>query len=366
MTLRMNPSSHFSADYAEARAKFLHQARKAGAELVAYAHPRPGPAGEALATDVALVGDSRARRVLVALSATHGVEGFCGSGAQVGWLAEGHWRRMPADVRVVLVHAINPYGFAWLQRETDDNVDLNRNCLAFDGRALPDNPNYRTLHPVILPPRWDAASAAARKQAFADFSASHGAPALQHAVTGGQYSHPDGLFYGGARPTWSNTTLRRILREHAAASHVGMLDFHTGLGPYGTAQLIIWDRPGEPEHDRAESWYQNGLASHQAGSSLSAPLTGTLRQLFTEELPDAELTRVVAEYGTYPLPHVLETLMGRLWLRTRGTHESEQGREILAAVRRAFYPDEDDWKELVWVRARQLMNRAVRGLSQGA
>ena len=363
----MNPSRHFSADYAQARTKFLEQARAAGAEVVAYPHPQPGPAGEALAADVALVGNPQASRALVVLSATHGVEGFCGSGAQVGWLAEGHWRRMPADVRVVLVHAINPYGFAWLQRETDDNVDLNRNCLSFDGRALPDNPNYRTLHSVILPQRWDAASATARRQAFADFATTHGAPALQHAITGGQYSHADGLFYGGAKPTWSNTTLRQILREHAkTASHVGMLDFHTGLGPYGTAQLIIWDRPGEPEYDRAESWYQNGLASHQAGSSLSAPLTGTLRQLFSEELLDAELTRVVAEYGTFPLPHVLETLMGRLWLRTRGKYDSDQGREILATVRRAFYPDEDDWKELVWVRARQLMNRAVRGLSQGA
>ena len=359
----MLPSRHFSADYAQARVKFLDQARAAGAELVAYPHPLPGPAGEPLATDVALIGDPSARRVLVLLSATHGVEGFCGSGAQIGWLAEGHSQKVPEDVRVVLIHAINPYGFAWLQRETNENVDLNRNCLPFDGTPLPDNPNYRALHPVILPARWDSTSADARRQAFAEFSAAHGAAALQLAVTGGQYSHADGLFYGGAAPTWSNTTLRRILRAHVrSADHVGMLDFHTGLGPYGTAQLIIWDRPGEPEHDRAEHWYRNGLASHQAGGSLSAPLTGTLRHLFSEELPDAELTRVVVEYGTYPLPHVLETLMGRLWLRSHGTHDYAPGREIIAAVRRAFYPDEDEWKELVWVRARQLINRAARGL----
>lgn len=362
----MHSSSHFSAGYAEARAKFLDRARAAGAELVTYEHPRTGPAGETLATDVACLGDARARRVLIVLSATHGVEGFCGSGAQVGWLAEGQWRHVPSDVRVVLVHAINPYGFAWLQRETDENVDLNRNLLDFN-QPLPVNRHYPSLHGVIAPLRWDEASMAARRQAFAGFVQAHGAPALQHAVTGGQYSHADGLFYGGAAPTWSNQTLRRILREHAlGATHVGMLDFHTGLGPYGTAQLIIWDRPGDPEYDRAERWYENGLASHQAGNSLSAPLTGTLRQAFTEELPEAELTRVVVEYGTYPLPHVLETLMGRLWLRARGEHGSDQGREILAAVRRAFYPDEDDWKELVWVRGRQLMDRAVRGLSYSA
>ena len=31
------------------------------------------------------------------------------------------------DLAVMMVHAINPYGFAWLRRTTEEGVDLNRN-----------------------------------------------------------------------------------------------------------------------------------------------------------------------------------------------------------------------------------------------
>jgi hypothetical protein len=65
--------------------------------------------------------------VLVTISATHGIEGFCGSGAQTAWYATGAWREIPPDVAQLHLHAVNPHGFAWLRRVNEDNVDLNRN-----------------------------------------------------------------------------------------------------------------------------------------------------------------------------------------------------------------------------------------------
>lgn len=53
----------------------------------------------------------------------------------------------------------------------------------------------------------------------------------QAAISGGQYEIADGLFYGGSAPTWSNLTVRRVLREHASqAAQVAWIDLHTGLG----------------------------------------------------------------------------------------------------------------------------------------
>ena len=69
--------------------------------------------------------------------------------------------------------------------------------------------------------------------------AAHGERAFQAAVTGGQYEYPDGLFFGGAEPTWSNRTLRAVLRRHAAArERLAAIDFHTGLGPRGHGEKI--------------------------------------------------------------------------------------------------------------------------------
>jgi len=64
------------SSYRDQREQFLTAAQAAGATLTSYAHPRCGPFGEPLSTDVAVLGNPQAKRRLVALSGTHGVEGY--------------------------------------------------------------------------------------------------------------------------------------------------------------------------------------------------------------------------------------------------------------------------------------------------
>lgn len=96
---------------------------------------------------MAVPGDPAAKRLLVALSGTHGVEGYYGSACQIKWLQELGKRSLPADVAVVMIHSINLWGMAWLRRVNEDNIDLNRNHLNFDG-SLPDNQAYDALHAI--------------------------------------------------------------------------------------------------------------------------------------------------------------------------------------------------------------------------
>ncbi|MGN5480822.1 DUF2817 domain-containing protein [Cupriavidus basilensis] len=80
-------SGCFATSFAEARQKFL-AARAAGATLAEFHPTRRGSGGEDLPADVAWVGPADASRVLMVSSGVHGVEGFCGSGAQVALLAD--------------------------------------------------------------------------------------------------------------------------------------------------------------------------------------------------------------------------------------------------------------------------------------
>ncbi|MBM3523398.1 MAG: DUF2817 domain-containing protein, partial [Alphaproteobacteria bacterium] len=121
----------FSADYAEARSRFLAASKATGASLREYRNPNEGPRGEALATDVAWIGPVKARRVLALQTATHGVEGFCGSASMLDALQAGVSRALPADTALLMIHAINPHGFAWIRRTTEEGVDLNRNFVDF-------------------------------------------------------------------------------------------------------------------------------------------------------------------------------------------------------------------------------------------
>src|SRR5579885_1502749 len=137
-------ATRFSADYREAREKFLHAVGLVGGALRHYPNPLRGPAEEELATDAAWFGPSEAGKVLVTVSGTHGVEGFCGSGAQLDWLLGPGTAPLPPDTAMLFVHAINPHGFAWLRRVTEEGCDLNRNFIDF-AKPLPANPGYDEL-----------------------------------------------------------------------------------------------------------------------------------------------------------------------------------------------------------------------------
>lgn len=372
----MSFADYFSPDYRSARGKFLAAAESAGARVETFENPALGPDGEPVFTDVALIGNEKADRVLLANSATHGVEGFCGSGAMVGWLSEGLWRDLDENTRVVLIHAINPHGFAWVRRVTEDNVDLNRNFIDYEG-TRPKNPEYDALHPVIVPKKWDAKARAACDRAFQDYTKEHGAFALQSVVTRGQYDHPDGVFYGGNAPTWSNRTFQAILEQFVkGASRVASLDFHTGLGPYGTAELIGGPGSGNPVADRLGSIYGRGLYTPpmeivppaakgtSTGTPTSAALNGTVGGCVRRVLNGATITGVTVEFGTYRVRDVLYALIADNWLHLYGDPDSKIGRAIKANTRLRLYPDEESWKELVWVRSRQILRNAAEGLAE--
>src|ERR1044071_5087690 len=145
------PNIHsFAASYSEARDKFLAAARLAGATTYRYDNPRKGPKGESLSTDVARLGNDDASRVVVTISSTHGVEGYCGSGFQVDWLAGVGAARLPPDTAVPFVDATTPSGFAGTRRVTEERNDLNRNYVDHS-RPYPVNEGYLAIADDLVP-----------------------------------------------------------------------------------------------------------------------------------------------------------------------------------------------------------------------
>jgi len=333
-----SPSTYFSATYAEARDKFRAAAQAAGARLTQYVNPVKGPKGETLTTDVARLGPASAEHLLVTVSATHGAEGFCGSGVQVGSFAGGIAR-------------------------TEENVDLNRNFVDH-AKPLPCNEGYEALHDAICPREWNAASAAASSARFDEYIVREGAAAFQRALSGGQYRHKDGIFYGGTAPTWARQTLLSIIDEQAgAARSLAFIDYHTGLGPWGHGEKIVTHMPGSAALSRAEQWYGD-ITNPALGTSLSAKLTGdNLNGLEAVLSPRGiAFTGMALEYGTLALREVLDAVRADNWLHHHGVIESAQGRELKAKMRDAFYGDRDDWKSMIFEQGVAAQRAALTGL----
>ena len=69
----------FSDSYEAARKNFIDASLAHRLNMAKYENLKRGPMGEYLACDTTWAGPSDAKRVLVMISATHGVEGFCGA-----------------------------------------------------------------------------------------------------------------------------------------------------------------------------------------------------------------------------------------------------------------------------------------------
>lgn len=355
----------FSIDYWAARESFLAASQGCRAHVDSFRNELAERDGQFLFTDVAVVGDVSAENVLVLMSGTHGVEGFAGSAIQTGVMRSGSLCELGCNLKVVMIHAINPYGFAWLRRTNEDNIDLNRNFMDYSA-ALPANPDYDRLAAAISPANNSMTSNFLGSLRFVTYRACHGAAALQRAVTRGQYSHPQGLFYGGTAPSWSNLTLAEICSKFLVrAKRVVFVDVHTGLGPYGYGELIINEPVSHPAFSRALAcWGKERVKSTVTGDSVSSQLSGCVNLAISRMLAGADVTAVGLEFGTLPAMEVFNRMRSENWLHHYGGDNHKDSKPIRSKFLQAFCPVEEGWRQAVWEQGGRIVKRALQALGE--
>ncbi len=358
-------SDHFAATYASARAKFRAAAEKAGATMTAHVHPEKGPDGDELTTDVARFGPADAERVVFIVSGTHGLEGLAGSGCQAAWIKSGGPARLPEGVAAVAVHMLNPWGCAWSRRQTEDNVDLNRNFLDFS-EPLPQNDHYEALRPALRCPAYDGPLRDQARADIAAFRAERGERAYICALFQGQYADPTGIGFGGQKPTWSNRTFRQIVAHNArTAKAVALIDFHTGLGPFGHGMLINTNAAGSQGLALAKSWYGHDMAAvGERPEDIPYEIKGDLCGALERMLGNAVVVPTALEYGTFEVERLLSLQIDDCWLMNHGDVNAQLGRRIREELRRFFYPATAEWLAMIEPRALQVIGQAIAGMAR--
>jgi predicted deacylase len=355
----------FSRDYLQARSRFTRAADGLGirCQRQSIPHPLAGPGGEQLSLDYAWTGNPNAPRVLVTQSAVHGVEGFAGSAIQLDQLLADAQRELPSGLAVLHIHAVNPHGFLNCRRVNEDGVDLNRNFIDFS-QPLPANPDYDALRTSLIPESlsdWDQAS-----NRLADYERDWGSTRFHRAVSGGQFNHPQGPFYGGAGPSWSRKVLEGLFTDLKLASRqrIAVLDMHTGLGPFGYGELICDHPPGSEGVAMARRWYGANVAEPALGTSSSVPKMGLIDFAWQQAFGD-KVCFLTLEFGTYPFVELMESLRRdhALHAAYSSVTEPRQLEQVRQSMMRHFNPPATDWQEAVIFRSRQVIQMALDGLS---
>lgn len=347
---------HFFRSYKLARAHFLQSCQQQLGSLESIQHPEQGPDGD-IFMDVASFGDEGARKVIVISSGTHGIEGYAGSGLQCMLLHEGIGSRLPSDTRLMMVHGINPYGFAWQRRTNELNIDLNRNFVDFANRPM--NAGYREIAEIFEPETWEGSGDSIMNTVRAVVK-TKGLEWYQSALSGGQYEYPDGMFYGGSAPAWSNQVVRQIAKNYLTnASEVVWIDIHTALGPFGTAECIVDYAPGSKAFKRSVEMWGDRVKSMLSGDSYSAPIAGSMISGLQATYP--MIVGAGLEFGTVSGREVILALIADQWLHRHGEFSLAQGHAIKDMMMNAFYPDSNEWRESIAMIARDVVAQAMTG-----
>jgi len=354
----MSLAENFSTDYHKARERFRRAASERRFSVETHGISESGPRGEDLTIDFARLGAKSPRWAVVLTSGVHGVEAPLGSAIQLAFLnsLSANWTP-PADGAVVLVHAVNPYGFAWRRRFNENNVDLNRNFLIADeqyaGAPALASKFHRVLGAKRRPSRWHLSTSR-----MAYLALRHGMQAYWDTLPVGQYELADWLFYGGKELAESG----RILSEHfhqfvGPAETVVQLDFHTGLGSWSNLELLL----GETEPPSEVAWWNEAFSdftvnAQQASERYAA--TGGFGPWCQQQIADCRYHFATAEFGSYSPLHVMRALAEE----TRCTNtianitSDHWSRRRLAE---AFAPRNRRWRETTLSTGLRLIERAL-------
>jgi hypothetical protein len=347
----------FPANYLSGRQRWLAEL---GGEMPCFSYPCSGrgPEGEALFTDTVWIGPEDATKVMVLIGGTHGVEGFAGSAIETDilcLLAGGHLV-MPANTALLMVHALTPWGYAWLRRCDADGVDLNRNVVDFF-KPLPENSGYEALKPAFL-----LTDTQQRKRIFAEFEQLQGREALEKAISGGQYTDPVGPFYGGLVPAHGRLVIEDLLSKYSLQQRdLAVIDLHTGLGSFGYGEIICDHQPDSPAIKVARLWYGDSVTLPLLGTSSSVPKLGLLDYAW-HAIMNERSCYITLEFGTYRTDQLFEVLLRdhQLWAQSGNDLARLEHSQLM---RQHFCPNDKAWREMVLFRARQVISQALRGIS---
>lgn len=347
----MSDTTDFSPDFATARQRLLAAAKQRGWDVQSFVRASPDKAD--LWTDFIRIGATNPLRLFVLSSGLHGVEGCAGSAIQLqlvnNWESD---QLHSSDVAVLLIHALNPFGFAHDRRTDQANVDLNRNFLLPGESYAGAHPHYAELDPFLNPSPWPRNEIPFELQALGK-AIRYGFRGLELAVTQGQYEFPQGLFYGGShRRETVEFCEQHVLPELQAADSVLHFDVHTGLGRFGT-DLLMLDVPLSAEELQVLQSMTSGRVS-QSTNPAHYVARGSLTHWIRHYVPQA--LSACWEWGTLRPVKVLAALRAENAAHHASDLTIEQQRLVKNRMRHTFCPPSNRWQHKVLTRSGQVLN----------
>ncbi len=362
--------NYFMPDYRTSRADFLKRADDLskifdGTELMKIQVPTQ--LDQELFIDIFYIPPVQSTANLLVISCgTHGVEGLAGSAVQRmvmdRYLKSGNL----GSTGVLLIHALNPYGFNYIRRVTENNVDMNRNCEATPTLFATKNEGYAKLYDFINP-AGPASLGSLSNQFFVERAIlkilKASMPVLRQAVLQGQYTFPEGLYFGGSQFEPQVVALKPILTKYAGRfDKVIHIDLHTGYGERG--KMHLFPNPAQNQEVKAgtETLFE-GYSIDWGDSKDFYTITGDFSSLIGKMIPGKLVIPMTLEFGTMDSQKTMGSLRSiqNMILENQGFHHGYKNkrseRKIKEWILEMYAPSSSIWKT-------EIMDQSVKIMGQ--
>ncbi|WP_413288483.1 M14 family metallopeptidase [Bdellovibrio sp. HCB337] len=351
-------SFFFKDTYEDSRAQFLKNAESLKTQvpnLQLRSLKIPSAKSEELFTDVLYVPppDADKDRLLILVSGIHGMEGFVGSALQNMFLQKNFFEARNQGFGVLLVHALNPYGFKFHRRVSENNIDLNRNFDINNSLFELKNDGYQSVRDLLNPTDSVGSGTLDRVKFYIQCVvaiAKYSMDSLRRAILKGQYEVPEGIYFGGNKFEPQKDLLEKELLEFSNGyKKILLIDLHTGYGQRGKLHLFADRSPALDASYLEKIFAGQGLDYGQKKNFYEA--TGGLvvyaAKLFQNK---ARYAGMVFEFGTLDSQKTLGSL-DSLYRMVRenqhthhGAHSPQDAQQIQHLFSEMFYPQDSQWR----------------------
>jgi hypothetical protein len=368
-------TEYFKTTYQASRADFLKKADELsmqfrGTEKLAI--PVPTKLGTELFVDVFYVPSLKASNNLIVISCgIHGVEGYAGSAIQRLVMGKYLTTENLQNTGVLLIHAMNPYGFNYIRRVTENNVDMNRNCDNTTELFSHKNEGYTKLYTFINPDK-PASLGSCQNRLFVERAilkiVKATMPVLRQAVLQGQYSYPEGLYFGGNEFEPQLVALKPVLAKYAALyDKIIHIDLHTGYGERG--KMHLFPNPAKsPEVKTGIEKLYEGYQIDWGDTKDFYTITGDFSDLIGKMFPDKLVIPMTLEFGTMDSQKTMGSLRSiqNMILENEGFHHGYKNkrseRKIKEWILEMYAPTSLVWRTMVMQQSDKVMKQVFEKL----
>ena len=309
------------------------------------------------------------KRLLILTSAVHGVEGYVGSAIQQMVLNEMVKDTNLDNLGLLLIHGVNPYGFKYNRRVTENNVDLNRNCSTDDTLYNSGNEGYRDLNSFLN--QKQKVSLTSFGHFFFQLAAiqkiiKHSMGALRQAILQGQYQYEKGIYFGGNALEPSVKAVTPLIQQASEAyDMVFCIDLHTGYGANGTLHLFPNPFKDKTKKAKIENIF-SGIPIDWGDSDDFYTITGDFATYAGAIIPDKYYLNMTFEFGTLDTQSTMGSIkaLHNVIIENQGVQNgyasSKDETEVKSRYLEGYYPSSEAWRSKALHDARQTLMQAIK------